>query len=102
MNDDVAATGVIAALLEQGVRVPDQLKLVVHKNSAVDIFCPLPATFIEVSTSAIAAALIGQVQKQFRGEPTQPVTVGFRVARNVGPAADDESVRQPLDRESSR
>lgn len=80
VTDDVAAAGVITALVEQGVKAPGDLKLVLYKNSAIDIFCPLPATFVEINTSAIATALVGQVQKQFRGESVQPITVGFQVA----------------------
>ena len=84
VTDDVVATGVIAALLEQGVKVPDQLKLVLYKNSDVDIFCPLPATFVELSTPAVAAALVEQVQKQLRGEACTPIRIEFQ---RVAPAA---------------
>jgi len=83
VTDDVAATGAIAALLEQGVKVPEQLKLAVYKNSDVDIFCPLPASFVELSTSAVAKALVEQVLKQFRGEACTPIRIEFRT---VAPA----------------
>jgi len=79
VTDDVAATGVVAALLELGVQVPAQLKLVIQKNSAVDIFCPLPASYVEVDTAAIARALVGQVLKQSRGESVQRVVIDFKL-----------------------
>jgi DNA-binding LacI/PurR family transcriptional regulator len=95
VTDDVAATGVIAALLERGVKVPDQLKLVLYKNSAVDIFCPPPATFVELSTPAVAAALVEQVQKQLRGEACTPIRIGFRrvvpAARRTGDGGSESS-----------
>jgi len=71
-------------LLEQGVKIPDQLRLALYKNSDVDIFCPLPATFVELSTPAVAAALVEQVRKQLRGEKCAPVRIGFQ---RIVPAA---------------
>lgn len=87
VGDDVAATGVISALLELGVRVPEDLKLVIYKNSAVDIFCPLPATFIEISTDAIAQALIDQALKQRRGEGVEKVVIPYQRIEAGGHAA---------------
>ncbi len=79
---DTAARGVIAGALEQRVRVPDELRLVLHKNEAVVLFCPLPATLVVSSERAMARALIGQVQKQLRGEPCERILVGFHAEDN--------------------
>lgn len=97
VTDDVVAMGVVAALLEQGVKVPNQLKLALYKNSDVDIFCPLPVTFVELSTPAVAAALVEQVQRQFRGEPCTPIQIEFqRVAPAAQRTADSGSASRPV------
>ena len=65
---DIIARGVIMAIREKQVRVPEELKLALHKNELSDLFCPMPATFVVSSERETARALIEQVQKQFRGE----------------------------------
>jgi len=82
--DDVAARGVILALQQQQVRVPEDLKLVLHKNESIDLLCPVPATFIVGSERELARALIDQVQKQFRGEPCQPILIPYRLTSHCG------------------
>lgn len=81
---DTTARGVISGLLEQQVRVPQDLKLVLHKNEAVDLHCPLPATFVVSSERRLAQALIAQVQKQFRGESCEQISIPFDVVSNAG------------------
>jgi DNA-binding LacI/PurR family transcriptional regulator len=81
--DDTVARGVILAVREQQVRVPEDLKLVLHKNESIDLYCPLPATLVVTSEREIAQALIGQVQKQFRGETCELIQIGFTLSSTV-------------------
>ena len=69
VGDDVMLAGVFSALLELGLRTPNDLKLVGYKNSAIPVFAPMPVTFAEVSTGEIAEALVDLLQKQLKGEP---------------------------------
>ena len=39
---DTVARRMLLALREKHVRVPEELKLVLHKNESLDLFCPLP------------------------------------------------------------
>jgi|LakMenEpi03Aug12_release.lakeMendotaPanAssembly.Ray.scaffolds.fasta_scaffold700825_1 hypothetical protein len=57
------------ALLELGVRVPRDLKLVLGKNEEIPLFCPMPAEFIVLSQREVAEALIDDVEAQFYGKP---------------------------------
>ena len=92
--DDVTARGVIMALQAQQVRVPEELKLVLHKNEAIDLLCPVPATFAVSSERAMARALIEQVQKQFRGEPVEPISLPFRLMVHRG--SSQRETNQPM------
>jgi len=76
---DTVARGVILALREKQVRVPEELKLVLHKNESLDLFCPMPVTFMVSSEREIARILIEQVQKQFRGESCERISLPFRL-----------------------
>lgn len=77
---DTTSRGVILGLLEKRVRVPDELKLVLSKNEGTPLLCPMPATLVTLSERDHAKALIELVQKQFRGESCEPITVGFTLS----------------------
>jgi len=78
---DTAVRGVITALLEARVRIPQDLKLVFYKNAEVQLLCPLPATFISLSLTECATAAIQMIQKQYAGRPCGPVVVPLTLQR---------------------
>jgi len=77
---DVTARGVLMAIQEKQVRVPGELKLALSKNETIDLFCPIPVTFVVASERAMARALIEQVHKQFRGESCERISLPFKIA----------------------
>ncbi|MDD5705010.1 MAG: substrate-binding domain-containing protein [Kiritimatiellae bacterium] len=79
--DDVVARGVITAVLDARVRVPNDLKIVAHRNREIDLLCPFPATFIESSATEAAEALIRQLIGLFNREPAASVVLPFRLER---------------------
>ena len=76
---DVVARGAILAIREKQLRLPEDLKLALHKNETIDLFCPMPATFVISSEREMARALIEQVQKQFRGESCERISLPFKI-----------------------
>jgi len=82
---DVVARGALMAIREKQVRVPEELKLVLHKNESIDLFCPMPATFVVSSEREVARALIGQVQKQFNGETCERISLPFKIVAHNNP-----------------
>jgi DNA-binding LacI/PurR family transcriptional regulator len=52
--NDGAFRGALYALLELGVRIPDEIKLVTYANKGVEIFCHLPLTKLEVDPDDFA------------------------------------------------
>ena len=73
---DVAAQGVLMALGQRRVRVPEELHLVLHRNAEIGLFCPVAASFIDVRVQKLAAAMVGTLQRIYRGESVpQPITV---------------------------
>ncbi len=67
--------GVALALLEKQVKVPADLKLVLHKNQNVDFLCPLPANWIITQEKEIAEALVQQIQDRFAGLEPRRYTI---------------------------
>ncbi len=92
---DTSARGAVMALLELGVEVPEELKLVCHRNTGVDWGCPLPVDWVVSDVSRWAATMIEQVRRLKRGEPIEPVhlTYELRVAEEgrAGNGAEKET-----------
>jgi DNA-binding LacI/PurR family transcriptional regulator len=82
---DVTARGAITAIREKHVRVPEDLKLVLHKNENIDLFCPMPATFVVSSERDAARALIEQIKKQFHGETCERVSLPSKLIAHINP-----------------
>ena len=61
------ARGAVLALLERQVKVPAELKLVLHKNYNVDFLCPVQADWIVTRERDVAKALIQQIKDRFAG-----------------------------------
>jgi len=69
--------GVLMAMAELGVRVPQDLRLAYHRNEQTPILSPHPATEAVLSEREIAAALIAQAKRVWKGEPCETVKVRF-------------------------
>jgi len=82
---DTTVRGSLMAIREKQVRVPDELKLVLHKNETIELLCPMPATFVVASERGMARALIEQVQKQFRGESCERISLPLKLAAHNNP-----------------
>lgn len=65
---DTVVRGAIIAILEAGVRVPEQIKLVFHSNAHTNLLCPFPATWGITDEEVVADRLIELIEKQFKGE----------------------------------
>ena len=76
---DSVAHGALMAVSEQGLSIPQDLKLLLHKNDAVDLFCPFPASFVVTKVQSVAAALWEQIRKQSEGERCRPILVPFQI-----------------------
>jgi DNA-binding LacI/PurR family transcriptional regulator len=76
---DILARGVTVGIVEAGVRVPEELKLVYHRNAEVEFLCPLPVSWIEASAQRVAEGLVEQIHLQFRGEKVEPIFLSHRL-----------------------
>jgi DNA-binding LacI/PurR family transcriptional regulator len=76
---DSMVTGAILAMSELRVSVPQDLRLVLHRNKLVDMICPFSVTWIQSDETHVAAALLEQIHSQLRGEPCPPRCIPFTV-----------------------
>jgi DNA-binding transcriptional regulator YhcF (GntR family) len=70
---DNIALGVIIGILQHGVRVPEDLKLVLHCNEEVYFPCPMPADWQVVSIGKIVAALWENLRAQADGKSPRTI-----------------------------
>ena len=78
-------TGVITAILERRLNIPQELKVVFHANDLMPYACPFPATFLKTEVGRYADALIEMVRTQFEGGEVNPVQIPVSVVREGTP-----------------
>ncbi|MFZ2658604.1 MAG: GntR family transcriptional regulator [Victivallales bacterium] len=81
---DNVAKGVITAVLQEKIRVPEELCLVLHRNKELEYICPFPVTFMESSCRIIAEKLWEQLQHQLQGGQPKPLQLNFSQVENMG------------------
>ncbi|MFN6094117.1 MAG: substrate-binding domain-containing protein [Verrucomicrobiota bacterium] len=75
-----AVRGSLTALLELGVKIPEELKLVAHGNIETPILSPYPVDWITSSSREIVQAMVKQIQSVLDGNPAKPARLAFRPA----------------------
>lgn len=74
ITDDAMVADALAAVLELGIRVPEDLLIVAKCNRGAALYWPLPVARIEFDTDAYAAVLFELLVESLRGE-REPRTV---------------------------
>lgn len=78
---DLAARGVVSALLEKRVRVPDDLRLILHRNAESPYVVPMPCDWLEVSVDGVAKALIKNLQGHWSGGAMGQIKLTFQLVK---------------------
>ena len=73
--------GVLLALEQLRLRVPEEVKLVLYRNREIRQICPVPAQRVTVSVAELAAALVRQLLRGFHGQACAPLQVDCRLER---------------------
>ena len=74
---DTVVKGVITAILQESVAVPEDLKLVFHRNEGSPVLCPVEASWMIMDTGSVAKALIDLMERQLAGQEVEPIRVPF-------------------------
>ncbi len=75
--EDVTASGAIMAVMQERIDVPHDLKLALHRNAEIGLFCPFPAAFVDVRVADVAAAMIGHMRRLYDGVEVQSLDVPY-------------------------
>jgi len=79
---DSVVRGVLMGIARHGVRVPEELKLVLHKNAGSDLLCPFRADFVVSDEREVAAALAGQIIRQAQGQNVVTQYIRFHLSES--------------------
>lgn len=86
VDTDILSRGVVTAVLSMGIRVPQDLKLILHRNDLLPYPCPFPATFLETPVARCARSLLRILEEQTRGTPLRRRVVEMGVCLPPGTA----------------
>jgi len=87
---DIAASGVVAALLQSGIKLPDDLYLVLHKSRGVPIFHPFAATHIVMDTMKVAETMESMSRRVMQGQGPLSTEIEYLIQHVASGTADQE------------
>ena len=67
VSNDSTFKGVLYAILELGIKIPEQIKVLTHANKGVDLFCHLPLTRLEVDPDNFATQTWEELIRKIEG-----------------------------------
>jgi DNA-binding LacI/PurR family transcriptional regulator len=79
---DEVARGSIMAILALGVRVPQDMQFVFHRNAHIPLPCPFPVTWAIMDEDVMAQGFIRLLDDQFDGKKFCPVLVPYRFEKD--------------------
>lgn len=66
--NDAVFRGALYALLELGIKIPDDIKVITHANKGVDIFCHIPLTKLEIDPDCFVQQVYDELLARINGE----------------------------------
>lgn len=82
-SDDLVA-GVTMGLYARGLRVPGDLKLVVHRTVENPVIFPFDCMLVEQSIAELVRLLVGKLIDGFEGRAPRQGELSIRISRNDG------------------
>jgi len=78
---DRTARGLVSAIVEKRVRVPEQLKLILHRNAESPYMVPFACDWIEVGVGKIARQLLDNIEAGMEGRASQAHSLPVRLVK---------------------
>ncbi|MBC2602547.1 substrate-binding domain-containing protein [Puniceicoccus vermicola] len=76
---DVMSRGVVSAIVERRLCVPEDLKLILHRNAESPYVVPFPCDWIEMSADPIADGLLEALQAKLQGKQLPMRWIHFKL-----------------------
>ena len=72
---DSASRGIIFALLEKGVRIPEEIAFITHSNKGVELFSHIELTRLEIDPDKLAMAMVDEIICKIEGKQYKQLPV---------------------------
>ena len=84
--NDIGCKGVIFSLMQQGIRIPEDMAIFAATNHGMPVLCPVPLTRLEIDAGDLADDLLLQFQHRLNGTTYQPARIrpNLIVGRSCG------------------
>lgn len=83
ITTDIVGMGCVNAILKQGVKVPQELKIIMHRNQEIDIFTPFPVDWVVNSAQKTAETMIEKLETEMQGKKAYNKRLVYRIVRNI-------------------
>ncbi len=80
---DLVAHGVVSVILEKQIKVPEEIKLILHRNAESPYAVPLRCDWVENSTDDLAQALFQNMEALWAGKPMERIRIPFRLVKGA-------------------
>lgn len=74
--------GTILAVTTHGIKVPEDIKLIMHRNSGNEVLCTLPCYFIETNVHDMAQGLVQLIKDQFEGREINEIEFNYNLVKH--------------------
>ncbi len=79
---DILVMGALLAINSHNIKIPQQLRLITHRNSGNNLLCPVPCYFIENSVEKTAQGLVDLIMDQFNGKEIKQLELDFKLIKH--------------------
>lgn len=79
VTDDHLARGAIFAIMEHGLKIPDDIAIIAHSNKGSVIPCPVELTTLENSPADFANQSFQSLMAKLEGRPEEPIAITQRL-----------------------
>ncbi|MDD5705014.1 MAG: GntR family transcriptional regulator [Kiritimatiellae bacterium] len=93
VDEDIASQGVLMEMEGRVIKVPSELRLVLHKNEGLPYPCRVPAAFIVTSARRAAETLLDMVERQWKGLAVEPVVMNVELEESAEPESGNATVK---------
>jgi DNA-binding transcriptional regulator YhcF (GntR family) len=80
---DIFTNGVVLSILAEKVRMPEDLKVVLHRNQEINFFCPFEATLVTSKFADAARAMVAQLDAVLKGREPKRVLLQHEAIANT-------------------
>ena len=80
---DSLISGTLISILSNRVMVPEDLKLVMHRNRGCNVLCPVPCVFVESDVKEMAIGLVKLIIDQYNGKEVKQIDFEYNLVDNT-------------------